>query len=179
MTLPLRPRVLVLGILAISLFIGIFFGIPLLDPKHGAERTVNKLLDAFEVADNDTVARLIADDYSDPWNFTHEEIVEFARLLRRPLYACTVSRNQNSAELSEEKDTATIVSTLHLRGKGRGIANQIVEGSSAVTFTLRRVSDKPWDWKIIRIETPHSGKARGYKARLKKLVAELDNYLPQ
>jgi hypothetical protein len=181
MVLNFSRRTIVISVVTLATLLFLIFALPMLSPQYGAERTVNKLMDAFEVNDMESIGAIIDANYADPWKFTHDEIVDFAKVFRRHITTCTVSRSLESAVLTEDEQSATIVHTVRLFGKGHGIADYMLQGSSAVptkiTFTLRRNSGKPWDWKVTKIETPYSDKARGYKGRLEKMSAQLESYL--
>ena len=177
-----RPRYLLLLLIALGILFGCIFGLPRFDPQYGAERTVDNLLDAFEDNDMDTFAECLAADYQDSSKLSREEILDFARALRRVMRSCSVRRPQTSVTLNEEKTSAVIVRQLTLRTSGLGPTQQMLQdfngGSAPATFTLRRNSGKAWDWSIISIETPYNNRVPGYKKRVEKLARQLDEFVP-
>lgn len=177
-----RPRYILPILVALGILFGCIFGLPRFDPQYGAERTVDNLLDAFEENDMEALAECLAADYRDSSKFSRGEILDFARALRRVMRSCAVRRPQTSVTLNEDKTSATIVRQLTLRTSGIGPAQQMLQdfngGTAPATFTLRRNSNKAWDWSIVSIETPYTQRAPGYKKRVEKLARQLDEFAP-
>lgn len=118
------------------------------------QRHTKAFLKAVERQKWDKVATLMADDYADRWEHDKEFVLrEAPRVFRQ--YVTLEIQNDPSlpADVSKEAISSTMVK---VSGNGSPIAQLVTERVNALRspfyFTWRRMSWKPWDWRLTRIE---------------------------
>jgi hypothetical protein len=156
-------------ILAAAGAVAIFAAIRLSSPTRGLQNRWDDLMDACERHNQDGFTALLADDYSDPWGLNRNEAAKLAHEVFRQFLLLTIDRQQPTLEIGED-GTATTSALIRLEGTGGPAAPVIIQEAEAITtptvFHWRRMSWKPWDWRLTSLENP------GIKRNLKKLAKD-------
>ncbi len=143
----------------------------LLSPTRGVQRRWEALTSACESHDQDKLNTLLADDYGDAWGLTKSDFVKLANGVFRQFLVAGISRDQPVLTLADD-GTATTSAVIRVQGQGSPLAEAVVNGTAQLNtptvFHWRRMSWKPWDWRLTRVE--NSGLKQDLK-RLEKGVA--------
>jgi hypothetical protein len=122
--------------------------------EHQVRLHSDHFLAAIENKNWPKFATFIADDYHDQWNQDHAIVLQRTREVFRYLRGIRIVPHQVIVMTGGGKGTwqAKII----LEGDESELAQLVKERVNPLTtpFVLewRRVSGKPWDWKLVRVE---------------------------
>jgi len=143
------------GGLSLALLIGLFL-IWLWQPERQIERHTENFLHAVEHKNWSRAADFIGNDYQDQWGDDRVRVVERAREFFRYLRGFRV--NFSTATVKIDHRRATWIAKITIEGGEGEVMAQLRErvNSLATPFELewRRMSAKPWDWKLARVSNP-------------------------
>jgi hypothetical protein len=140
------------GGLGVALLIGLFL-LWLWQPERQVKRHTGNLLHAIEQKDWASVADFIGNDYQDQWGDDRALVLERIREVFR--YLRGVRINIVDPNIEVDKHHGVCRARITVDGNG-GEAMALVKervNSLNTPFELewRRMSGKPWDWKLIRV----------------------------
>jgi hypothetical protein len=140
---------------SVALALGIFL-IWLWRPEHQVRLHSDHLLRSIESRNWSRFSSLIADDYRDQWEQDRALAVERTRGVFS--YLPGIHIVPHDPIIQTEGGKATWQAKIVIEGSDNELARLVKERVNALTtpFTLefRRVSGKPWDWKLVRVSNP-------------------------
>jgi hypothetical protein len=140
------------GGLTVALVAGLFL-VWLWRPEHQLQRHSENLLQTVAKKDWARFASFIGSDYQDQWGNDHALVLERTRELFR--YVRTVQLTAVDPTVWTHKQSVYWKARITMSGDNGEIMAMIKErvNSLAAPFQLewRRVSGKPWDWKLVRV----------------------------
>jgi hypothetical protein len=140
------------GGLAVALLIGLSL-IWLWGPEHQIQRHSENLLHTIEKKDWAHFASFVGSDYQDQWGNDHGLILERTREAFR--YVRTIRLTAVNPTVWTAKQTGYWKASITIDGDNGEVMATIKErvNSLAAPFQLewRRMSAKPWDWKLVRV----------------------------
>lgn len=114
------------------------------------------LLEAAETKHGARLAAFIDGHYTDRWGHDKPFVVRQTSEILRQFFVLTI-RNETVA-VAVNGPHATVSAQLKLDGQGTAFAayaQQAVNGlREPFVFAWTRVSWKPWDWQLIRVDQP-------------------------
>jgi hypothetical protein len=141
--------------LSIALLLGIFL-LWLWQPERQVRRHTEHLFHAVEQKSWTGVAEFIAADFSDQWGDDRGRLLERTREVLR--YVRGMRIDAPNALVRTEYRRAFWVGKITIAGDEGEITAAIRERVNSLTtpFELewRRISAKPWDWKLVRVNNP-------------------------
>ncbi|TVR50569.1 MAG: hypothetical protein EA425_09495 [Puniceicoccaceae bacterium] len=149
-----RSTYLILGLvgLAVAGFAVFWYG----DTDRQLERRWEAMVNRVEAKSWRGVARLMAEDYEDPYGFDRETLISYAR--RTMVHFRRLEVRLESQSIERDGDTARITALVRLEGDGsplaRAIAAEVNRSFSPTEFVWRRQSWKPWDWQVVSFSNP-------------------------
>ena len=140
------------GGLTAALVIG-FFLIWLWRPEHQLQRHSENLLHAIEKKDWARFVSFLGSDYQDQWGNDRALVLERTREVFR--YVGTVRINAPNPTLWTANQSGYWKARIIIDGDNGEVTALIKERVNSLTapFQLewRRMSAKPWDWKLVRV----------------------------
>jgi len=140
------------GGLTVALVIGLFL-IWLWRPEHQLQRHSENLLQAVAKKDWARFASFIGSDYQDQWGNDHALVLERTRELFR--YVRTVQLTAVNPTVWTDKQSGYWKARITMTGDNGEMMAMIKERVNSIPapFQLewRRLSGKPWDWKLVRV----------------------------
>ena len=139
------------GGLNLALVIGLFL-VWLWRPEHQLQRHSENLLQAVAKKDWARFASFIGSDYQDQWGNDHALVQERTRELFR--YVRTVQLTAVDPTVWTDKQSGYWKARITMSGDNGEVMAMIKERVNSIApFRLewRRVSAKPWDWKLVRV----------------------------
>jgi hypothetical protein len=124
--------------------------------EHQVRLHTDHLLHAIENKSWSNFATFIADDYHDQWNQDRATVLERTRAVFT--YLRGVHIQVASPSVQAENGFGKWQGSIKLETADNEFAGLVKERVNSLTtpFTLewRRVSGKPWDWKLVRVSNP-------------------------
>ncbi len=125
--------------------------------RRSKPRTLNWTVShAVERKNWSHAADFIGNDYQDQWGDDRARVLERAREFFRYLRGFRV--NFSTATVNVDHRRATWIAKITIEGAEGEVMAEVKErvNSLATPFELewRRVSAKPWDWKLVRVSNP-------------------------
>ncbi len=143
----------VAGLVAVAIALGLFVT---WQPAYQVDSKFRDLVEAAQDRDWDDVTDLMAPEYKDRWGFDRERVVRESREALSQFFALEIKAERPVMEVAEGK--ATVVATLRIKGSGTVVAeyieSEVNTWEDPFTFEWRRMSWKPWDWKLVRVDHP-------------------------
>ena len=140
------------GGLTAALVIGLFL-IWLWRPEHQLQRHSENLLHAIEKKDWARFVSFLGSDYQDQWGNDRALVLERTREVFR--YVGTVRINAPNPTLWTANQSGYWKARIIIDGDNGEVTALIKERVNSLTapFQLewRRMSAKPWDWKLVRV----------------------------
>lgn len=141
--------------LSLLLLFGIFL-IWLWQPERQVRKHVQTLLHQIEAKNWAAVSDLIGADYHDQWNHDRERVVERMREVMSYIRETRIVTQESITKIDNRE--ATWTAKITIEGDGGEAIGMIKErlNSLPTPFELqwRRISGKPWDWKLVRVTNP-------------------------
>jgi hypothetical protein len=152
-TITLRGALI--GVLAIAICIGVYL-LWLWGPEHQVRLHTEHFLNAIDSRSWETVADFIGDDYHDQW------AQDRARLLERMREGFRWVRDSRitapDAVVNIQSPRAIWVGKINVYSSDDGVMQSLDERVNRLPtpfeFEWRRVSGKPWDWKLVHVSNP-------------------------
>lgn len=139
----------------VALALGIYL-MWLWGPEHQVKLHTDHLLKAMETKNWSKFATFVADDYHDQWGQDHALILERARGVFSYLRGIRLAPGY--AIVQAERGKGSWQAQITIEGDNSELALLVKErvNSLATPFTLewRRLSGKPWDWKLVQVSNP-------------------------
>jgi hypothetical protein len=143
------------GGLALALCIGLYL-IWLWQPERQVRRHTENFLHAIERKNWDAVADFISNEYEDQWGDDRTRVLERLREGLRYVRSPRIVASNPSVQLEAER--AIWISKIMLSSSDDEVMTLLDErvNSLPTPFKLewRRLSRKPWDWKLTRVSNP-------------------------
>ncbi len=140
------------GLLLLSFVVGMQMRASVILEKRQAS-----LLDGIGRRSPGRIQRLVAEDYSDRWGFSREEIVTSMVDVGSQFLALVVTSESEKARLEIREARATWTAKLTLGGKpispvGQEAMRQINQLEEPFVFTWEKKSFLPASWKLVQVE---------------------------
>ena len=163
-----RTRLILLAAAAIT--VGLFFITQTIrwSGAGGAQRAHEKFLERIEDRRWSKCHAMVAEGYSDRWEFSRDDISLALQDLGAPFtFGLTIEWKPVGAPEEQGDGSFVITGTARLDGSGSPIADMVlsrVNGYAATPFTFRweREGLLPWRWKLVSIDHPTLEVPRGY-----------------
>jgi hypothetical protein len=143
------------GAAGVGLALGIYL-MWLWGAEHQVRLHTDHLLKAIETRNWSGFAAFIADDYHDQWGQDRETVLARTRGVFGYLRGIRIVPNLPIVQTGGGK--ATWQAKISIEGNENELAGLVKERVNSLTtpFTLefRRISGKPWDWKLVRVSNP-------------------------
>jgi hypothetical protein len=143
------------GGLAIALCVGLY-PIWLWQPERQVRRHTENLFRAIERKDWETVADFIGNDYQDQWGDDRAHVLERLREGLRYVRGTQIIASNRRVEVEAQR--AVWIGKIILSSGDDEVMTLLDErvNSLPTPFKLewRRLSRKPWDWKLTRVSNP-------------------------
>lgn len=141
--------------LMLALALGVYL-LQLWAPENQVRLHTKHLLGALEEKDWEAVQEFIGEEYADQWNHDRGEVV--ARLRRVLPYARNLRLTTREVITSGENGSGKWRGRVRLEADPNEVSVYLMERVNALEepFVLewRRVSRKPWDWRLLRVTNP-------------------------
>jgi hypothetical protein len=125
-------------------------------PEHQIQRHTENLFHAIENKDWGSMAEFFGNDYRDQWGYDRASVLEHSREVFQFLRDLRI--NASHVVIRIEGRTAYWTGKIDLSAEEGELSGAIKERIHSLKepFTLewRRVSVKPWDWKLVRVGNP-------------------------
>jgi hypothetical protein len=143
------------GGLVVAFLVGLFL-VWLWRPEHQIGRHSDNLLRSIEKRDWTRFAFFIGSDYRDQWGNDRALMVERTREVFRYLRRARLTAINRTLSVSDH--TGYWKAKIIINGDDSDVMAAMKErvNSLATPFQLewRRISGKPWDWKLVRVSNP-------------------------
>lgn len=154
-----RAVLLTVGVLVVALVGYAFYAFA---PDRQLARAQTRLLSAVEGRDWKKAESMMADDYRDAWGFDRTRAIQLGSELLQHFFVLGIESGGTMLEISDT--SGTVRSVIRFSGNGTAIAQAVLAEAnlleSPFEFTWRRVSWKPWDWKLVSVDQPEMPVAR-------------------
>ena len=141
--------------LTTALFCGLLL-IWLWQPQRQVRRHTQKLFHQVEAKNWSAVSDLIGSDYRDPWNHDRTNVIEQMREVMRYLRGMRIVTEEPVIKIDNRN--AVWTGKITIEGEAGEAMTLVKEriNSLGMPFELqwRRISGKPWDWKLVRVSNP-------------------------
>jgi hypothetical protein len=125
-------------------------------PQRQVRRHTRYLFEAVEKQSWTRVGEFIAPDFSDQWGDDRTRLLERGRAVLR--YARVIRISASDAFVQMQQRRAVWTGKISIEGDQGEVTGEIKSrvNSLATPFELewRRLSTKPWDWKLVRVSNP-------------------------
>jgi hypothetical protein len=152
------------GGLCVALLIGLFL-VWLWQPERQVRRHSNNFLRAVQQKNWASVADFISSDYRDQWGDDRMLVLERMREVFRYLRSVRIETTELSVRLDSLSGFWSAKLTIY--GDGGEVMQLVKErvNSLDTPFELewRRMSSKPWDWKLVRVANQNLEIAPGFE----------------
>jgi len=143
------------GGLAVALSIGLYL-LWLWRPEHQVRLNTEHFFHAIDGRNWETVADFISDDYRDQWADDRTRLLERMREGFRWVRGSRITAANASVQV--ETPRAIWVGKIMVYSSDDGVMEVLDERVNKLTapfeFEWRRISGKPWDWKLVRVSNP-------------------------
>ncbi|HEY2124994.1 MAG TPA: hypothetical protein VGG94_05975 [Chthoniobacterales bacterium] len=140
----------------VALALGIYL-LWLWGAEHQVRLHTDHLLSTMESRDWAKFAGFLADDYHDQWGQDHARVLERTRAVFG--YLRGIRLVPGYAIVQAANGQGTWQASVTIEGDNGELATIVKERVNALAtpFTLewRRQSNKPWDWKLVRVSNPN------------------------
>ncbi|MFH1499972.1 MAG: hypothetical protein ABII82_19345 [Verrucomicrobiota bacterium] len=156
---------------------------PFVLPSRGLDRAWDRLLEAMEERDADTLHALIAADYRDGFGQDRDEAIALFDQAAGQFISLNIRRLRPVVHV-ESSRLGTTEAVVRVGGHGTPLAQMVVQGSAAIdaptTFRWRRTGWQPWRWQLTFMDNPAvRNDVRQFRARLERLGRETGGVLLQ
>ncbi len=155
----MRAVLLTVSVLVVA---SVGYGFYALAPDRQLDRAQIRLVSAVEGRDWKAVESIMADDYRDAWGFDRAKAIELGSELLRHFFVLGIESEGTTLEITD--NSGTVRSVIRLSGNGTAIAQAVLAEANLLEapfeFTWRRVSWKPWDWRLMSVNQPEVPVAR-------------------
>jgi hypothetical protein len=128
-------------------------------PERQARLHTTHFLKKVEQRNWESARAFLADDYRDRWEHDRDSALADAREVFRQFLFLTIENRTDFITLTSA--TANTQTVVKITGRGGPVADLVMERVNTLrapfTFTWRHASQKPWDWRLIRIDQPELG----------------------
>ena len=143
------------GGLALALCIGLYL-LWLWQPGHQVRLHTENFLRAIEHRNWEAVADFIGDDYHDQWDDDRARLVERMREGFRWVRGSRITAVNPTVRVDTPR--AIWVGKVTVYSSDEGVMEALDERVNKLPapfeFEWRKVSGKPWDWKLVRVSNP-------------------------
>ena len=143
--------------LVLTLTIGLYF-VWLWQPPRQSDRHAKNLLHDIEQRNWSRVADLIGTDYADQWGNDRALVLERMRLVAGYGHHLRLNVIDANCKIDKGGRVGLWRSRIVIEGDDADLGGVMKERVNSLTtpFELqwRRVSGKPWDWKLVRVSNP-------------------------
>ena len=149
------PWLVIAGLAGVLLLV--LFTALQLRPTVALAKRQASLLDGIERRSPPRIQRLVADDYTDRWGFTREDIVATMVDAGGQFLALVVTPEATTTRIDDQR--AEITMRLVISGKPVGpaaneVTRQINQLKEPFVFTWEKKSFLPSSWRLVRVENP-------------------------
>ena len=141
--------------LALAICIGLYL-FWLWRPEHQVRLHAENLFHAIDGRDWERVATFIADDYHDQWENDRARLLERMREGFRWLRGSRITAPDPAVQL--EATRAIWVGKIMIYSSDDGVMEVLDERVNKLPSPFKlewcRLSEKPWDWKLVRVSNP-------------------------
>lgn len=140
------------GGLSVVLLIGMFL-LWLWQPERQINRHTENFFHAIEHKDWERAADFIGNDYQDQWGYDRPRLLERAREVFRYLRGVRISSSRVTLRIDQSRAwwTAIVMIEADEGEVAATIKGRVNSLSTPFELEWRRLSQKPWDWKLVRI----------------------------
>jgi hypothetical protein len=149
-TITLRGAII--GVLAGAVCIGLYL-LWLWRPEHQVRLHTEHFFRAIDDRNWEAVADFVADDYQDQWSDDRARLLERMREGFRWVRGSRITAANPSVQVETERaiwDGKIVVSSSD-DGVMEVLDERVNKLPAPFEFEWRRVSSKPWDWKLMRV----------------------------
>lgn len=147
----------------ILVFTFIWLGLPWLSSERGVKRSWDRVTEAIEKRDYETLGKYLQDDYRDGFGLGRAEALEVLTSVRAHFIVCWIQREAPELVMDPQGKAAISRAIIRLGGQGSPIAQAAIQASNTTstptTFRWRKNTWKPWDWRLVSIENPDATRA--------------------
>jgi hypothetical protein len=156
MTVQTFQRILI--VVAVALIGGLGWWAWGLRAENQVRKANEGLLKAASNRNYKKMRTYLAAEYKDQWGMEGEVMVQSASNVLSQFFVVEIAPT-TEPQVTITGDQAQWVAPLRIDGKGTAIAEAVVEHSAETlkgpfTFTWKKQSWKPWDWKLISTSQP-------------------------
>ena len=155
MPVTITLRGAIIGVLAVALCIGLYL-LLLWRPDHQVRLHTEHLFHAIDDRDWEAVGNFIGDDYQDQWSDDRARLLERLREGFRWVRGSRITAANPSVQVETERaiwDGKIVVSSSD-DGVMEVLDERVNKLPAPFEFDWRRVSGKPWDWKLVGVSNP-------------------------
>jgi hypothetical protein len=124
--------------------------------EHQVARCHRSLINAVESRNWAKLHAITSDDFM-AGLYSKEESIAAGQEALRPFLSIQLAESED-VWLRERPQVYVRHALIRMEGKGGGYADMVISAVNAQTepfvFTWQRMSRKPWDWKLTRVEHP-------------------------
>ncbi len=170
------PKALQWTAAALVLVAALWIAPPFVLPSRGLDHAWDRLLDAMENRDQDSLRELIAEDYRDGFGQSREEAIALFDQAAGQFVSINIRRLRPVVHV-ESARLGTTEAIIRVGGHGTPLAQMLVQGSAVIDapteFRWRRTGWQPWRWQLTFIDNPAvRNDVRQFRARLERLDRE-------
>ncbi len=125
-------------------------------PRRQLEKAFARFVEAGERRDWKTASTFLAPNYKDCWGMTREQAISTASEWLGSFFVLEITTEPMT--VSAQDRLATVRTRPRISGNGNAIAqivmNHVNAQTDEMTFSWRRDSWKPWDWKLTSVDHP-------------------------
>jgi hypothetical protein len=125
-------------------------------PEHQLDRSHRRLIRAVESRNWERLRAITSEDFM-AGIYNKEESIEAGQEVLRPFLSITLTESED-VWLREQPRLYVRNALICMEGKGVGYADMVTSAvntqADPFVFTWQRMSRKPWDWKLTRVEHP-------------------------
>jgi hypothetical protein len=152
-TITLRGALIGATVLVISVGVYLFW---LWRPEHQVRRHTENFFHAVDGRNWETVADFIAGDYHDQWDNDRARLIERMRKAFRWVRGSRITAANPSVQAGTPR--AIWIGKIVVYSSDDGVMEVLDERVNKLPtpfeFEWRRISGKPWDWKLVRVSNP-------------------------
>ncbi|HKS04269.1 MAG TPA: hypothetical protein VJR49_02845 [Chthoniobacterales bacterium] len=153
MTITLRGATF--GVLAVAVCISVYL-LWLWRPEHQVRLHTQRFFRAIDGRNWDTVAKFIGEDYRDQWEQDRPQVLEHMREAFRWVRGSSITAPD--AVVHVDASRSIWIGKINIYSSDDGMMQLLDERVNKLPapFQLewRRVSGKPWNWKLVRVSNP-------------------------
>jgi len=150
-TVKVRPK-----LLAICVGVVFVWALWFYRAEHQVARAHQRLISAVESRNWGKIQTITSDDFM-AGVYNKEESIALGQEVLRPFLSLQIAESEE-VWVRERPRLYVRNALIRMDGKGMGYADMVLSAVNTQTepfvFTWQRMSRKPWDWKLIRVEHP-------------------------